>query len=453
MGQRWRKLSITSGVVTGGLMAVIGVITMMPSAQGCDDNNPRNTLCCSEFAVGADVSNVDFGVDAAYAGRFRSVAQAASDVGATATAMLNDVTTACRNIALGLGADPGDENVVGKSGSEAAKAWCALAKTQFADNAAVQAVGTLNVAYQPPVCRASLDAQAQCHGRCQVDASCEPGLAEVRCEEGKLSVQCTGQCSGACNGSATAAARCEGSCEAECQGTCDGSCVADVNASVNCQGDCTGKCTGKCDGSTADGVDCGGECVGQCQGSCAMNASASIQCNGKCEGTCKGKCTGRCELDASAEIDCDGSCQGGCDGTAKAPKCEGEVIPPSCDAEADCQASCDASLEATAECTPPEVTITANGMVEADVGLDLVVTTLKANLPTLIVAAEARGEALVSSIGSLRTDGNVFFEGATSSAKGVACGAAIIDTVATASVSATAAVAASTDLLATISGT
>lgn len=452
MSDRWKTLSVTSGIMAGTLAAFVAVLVLLPSTQGCEDD-PRSTLCCSEFSVGADVSNVNFEVDAALSGRYTAFAQAASDIGATAAASVADVTNACRNIAIALGADPNDASVAGKNDREAATAWCALAKAKFQANAAVQAAGTLTIAYQPPVCSASLDAKAACEGGCKVDATCTEPSLEVQCEEGKLSGQCSGQCTGSCEGTVNAAAACEGSCEATCKGTCEGTCTADVNASVNCQGDCTGKCTGTCDGNSADGIDCAGDCVGQCQGSCAMESDADVQCNGKCEGTCTGKCTGRCELEANADIQCDGSCQGSCDVDFKAPKCNGEIKPPQCDASADCKASCDASIEAKAECSPPEVTITAETEIDSNLQgeFDLVVTTLKAHVPALLVVAEARGQSFIDAIAELNTNGEAFLDASVSSTKGAACGVAIVSTISAATESAGVALDASSDFLAVLS--
>lgn len=436
MSDRWKKLSMTSGIVTGTLIALVTVVTLAPATQGCEDD-PLNALCCTEFSVGADLSNVDFEVDAEYEGRYNAFAQAASDVGATAAAAVNDVTFACRNIAIALGADPNDASVADKTGNDAATAWCALAKATFEGNAAVEAAADWDVQYQPPTCSASLDAHAECQGSCQAEASCTEPDISVRCEEGKLVVQCEGECKGSCRGSATASAKCEGSCDA----TCEGSCTASGGADVNCEGSCSGNCDGTCNGSNINGA-CNGKCVGTCDATCEMSAGADVQCNGRCDG----RCTGTCEFAADADFECDGECTAGCEGDFKAPTCEGEIQPPVCEASADCQASCEASVEATAECTPPELVITASVDVALQAELDVVVTALKTHLPELLVVADARGQAFVDSISSLSSNGSAFIEGSVSSAKGVACGAAITSTVVSATASAEAALSASLDL-------
>lgn len=311
----------------------------------CDEANPLDALCCSDFDVGADLSGVDFEADA----KFAAWIQAVADFSGVANAVVTDVTASCKALALDLGATESDDAPTAPDA--AVEYWCNLAVGQI--NAQITAHGAISIKVQPPACSVDFKAQASCEGGCQVDASCDPGSVEVRCEPGELSVKCEGGCTGTCRGSANLAVSCEGACE----GTCTGN--------------CSGTCEGKCDGQNSSGT-----CAGTCEGSCSAN--------------CEGSCRGNCEMAASASVECEGECKGECSGTATAPKCEGAIEPPSCDVDADCQASCEASASAKAECKPPSIEIVASGDMSAQV-----IGALKLHLPNIFLAAEARAEALV----------------------------------------------------------
>src|SRR6188768_853696 len=96
-------------------------LTISTLVAGCSDL--KDAPCCKEFQAGADMTNVDFGVDASIKGTFSAFASAASDLSAVGTGSISDVTTACRNIALDLGADAADPKVAGTSGTAALNAW------------------------------------------------------------------------------------------------------------------------------------------------------------------------------------------------------------------------------------------------------------------------------------------------------------------------------------------
>jgi hypothetical protein len=72
------------------------------------------------------------------------------------------------------------------------------------------------------------------------------------------------------------------------------------------------------------------------------------------------------------------------------PQCEGQVRPPSADAE--CNASCNAHANLNAQCTPPQVRVTALQNVELAGRL---VATLQANLPQLLYAQIALGQRVM----------------------------------------------------------
>src|SRR6478752_5271828 len=112
------------------------VLALSTVIAGCSDiSKVQDAACCKEFEAGADMTNVDFGVDASIKGSFSAFASAASDLSAVGTGSISDVTTACRNIALDLGADA-DDPAGQKSGVDGMKAWCTLASGQISANSA-----------------------------------------------------------------------------------------------------------------------------------------------------------------------------------------------------------------------------------------------------------------------------------------------------------------------------
>ncbi len=329
----------------GAVPALVAGLAMpalfVTGGSGCDDN-PLDTLCCSDFDVGADLSGVNFEADAT----FNAWIQAVADFSGVANAMVTDVSASCRALAIDLGADQ-EQPDEPSAPDEKVAFWCNLAVAQI--NAEIVAEGSLTITAQPPSCTVDVQAQASCEGGCTVDAQCDPGGVEVRCTGGELKGKCEGSCSGKCEGSANLAVACEGSCSGTCEGTCSGNCSAE---------------------------------------------GPGGSCKGSCDGTCEGECRGECEMEAGAEVECSGECSGGCDVELKAPKCEGEIDPPQCDVDADCQASCEASASAKAECKPPSIEIAFSGTIDAAMNAKL--GALKLHLPNIFLAARAKGEALVA---------------------------------------------------------
>ncbi|MCA9623064.1 MAG: hypothetical protein KC731_28795 [Myxococcales bacterium] len=303
----------------------------------CDGANPLDTLCCSDFDVGADLSGVDFEADVT----FNAWIQAVADFSGVASAMVSDVSASCKAMAIDIS---GDDTLVANEPSDPTEQvayWCTQAKGAIS----AAANGAISITVQPPRCSASFSAQAKCEGSCDVSGGCDPGSVEARCTGGELSVKCEGQCSGSCQGSANLAVECSGACEGTCEGTCDGS---------------------------------------------------TMMGGGACMGTCEGTCRGTCTMEANAMVECSGQCSGGCMGTATAPKCEGTVDPPSCDLDADCQASCEASAEAKAECVPPAIEIVASGNLSVQA-----LGSIKTHLPAIFLAAEARAKGLAAAGGAI----------------------------------------------------
>ncbi len=446
MSTKWKSTSVAGGGIAAISLAMLPLLTT-PATQGCSDD-PTSALCCKDFQVGADLSDVDFGVDASIEGEYRAFAQGVSDISATATAAVNDVITACSSMAIELGADPDDASVQGKSGRGLATAWCALAKAQIEGNAALEAAGELDVEFAPPQCEASVDAQVDCQAGCAVEGGCEGGRASATCEGGEPpSFQCSGECTGTCRGSFSARVDCTGSCDAMCRGTC----TASGDASVNCQGTCNGTCNGACNvnGTITEvsGV-CNGVCEGTCSGTCEIAATAEVQCDGTCEGTC----SGGCDASAGGDLTCEGRCEAGCEvGTGTAPKCDGEITLPDCEVDAECKASCDASVEAKADCQPPQLTIRASGYAALDADarkdFELAVNTLKLHMPKILVVLQGRGEAFVNGIDALVSAGRSITANADGlGVKGAACGVTMASTVGEAAANAEAAVSASAEV-------
>jgi hypothetical protein len=397
-------------------------ITVASLTTGCDKvADAQGDLCCNEFQVGADLSGVDFKMEGEVKGQFLAVAQASADLGAVASGALNDVSIACENIARDLGADKADTDAAAaKTGREKVEALCTLATAQieatFGANAEVK--GKLSVNFQPPVCTASIDAQASCEGGCNVEAKCDAMATLPKCEGGKLTVECGGSCE--------AEGGVDVSCTGTCSGECSGSCTAEAGATVDCEGTCEGTCTVNGMANGASGVQADGTCKGKCDGKCTAKAGAKVMCMG----TCEGSCSASCEAKAGVKFKCDGKCEG----DFEAPKCEGGSAKLECEASGECKASCEASASAKAECKPPSLAITYSGSAtatgDAAIKLDAALASLKANLPNILVVLKARGDAFLTGIKGT-VDASASLDIGELSTKGKAClipvGAAVLD--------------------------
>jgi hypothetical protein len=167
-----------------------------------------------------------------------------------------------------------------------------------------------------------------------------------------------------CQMSAEAEARCQGACNVQVD---PGQIVASCEP-AKLSGFCQGTCTGQCDG----------RCSGQCNGQCTAY-DAQGRCAGQCQGTCNGSC--------------DATCHAGCQGQWQAPRCEGQVTPPSADAE--CNASCRAHANVQAQCTPAVVQVQVSQNVDMAARL---AATLQRNLPQLLHAQLALGQRLMGDV-------------------------------------------------------
>ncbi len=323
--------------------------------QGCSAEDLQKQTDCSATASG------------------EAFVQAVGALEAISVNMKVEVATACRNIAVAAGkgssvqwagsGTPSDDDV-----SQA----CNVASAEI--NAVIAASGSLSIVIEGEAkCEANLQAQADCTAQCSGNAACSGGV-EASCDPGQLSVSCEGECK--------AGARCEGS--PDVQVDCEGSCTAECDGTIT--GGCDGVCEGTCDGQASNGQ-AAGACKGKCEGKCSK-PSASASCSGKCSGSCTVKTDVKCTGEAK--------CTGGCSGTYKNPSCKVAVDPPKCEASAECKGSCSASAQATAKCTAPKVRVVASGTVDAKF-----VSALEAELPHLILVAQAQGKAVVDVLGKV----------------------------------------------------
>jgi hypothetical protein len=343
--------------------AVLGPVLAIFGLSSCDKLGISTTDPGGIVGAAAncpDVGSVDaimkidwakeFGVDAAVGGTVKAGVRAAVELQGFAGQIDAKLVTACGNLARDLGKGGSFES--GEQACKAAAAAIAEVKGKLGASAKV----TLQV--EPPRCRASMDAMAQCVAEC--DASVEPGKVDVQCEPGKLSGTCDAQCSG----------RCDFTAAAKCDGTCEGSCDA------NFSGSCGGQCRGTCDGKKVDGATCAGKCAGSC------SALAEGSCGGKCDGSCQMKAAGQCS----------GTCTGSCSVEMKAPSCEGEIQPPK--ASAECNAGCETHVQAEVECEPARVALVVVGSADAQLAATFRAA-IERNLPAVLeIAVGMKDQAL-----------------------------------------------------------
>jgi hypothetical protein len=386
-------------------LALAAALAMPVITNGCgvDPTNPTGDLCCTEFKVGADLSGVDFKVDADIKGQFSVLAQAGSDFSATATAMLDDVTNACKGIATDLGVKDADATAADAVTDPPArvKKWCELAVAQLTAAGVAKGSGAIKVSPPEFKCEASISAKGSCQAKCDVSGKCDV-KADVKCEGGKPpTISCSGGCTAEVMGGSV---QCKGSCDVAVKGSC------------TAQGgvECAGKCEGTCSGST----DSGGNCQGTCKGTCSATAP-NAKCSGTFEGECKGSCTA---TGPSAKVECNGKC------TAEKGtpiKCDGK-IEGGCNVDAKCDANCDASVQAKAACEVKPFEITATGTASASI--EAAIATLKINLPKLVLAVKARGKAIAAIAANFSGSGtaSVVADPGKLGVKGTACALGIV---------------------------
>jgi hypothetical protein len=284
------------------------------AAAGCPNLASIDAIAKVDFVK-------EFALDAKVGAQIKGGLEAAAEIQGFAAKLDADLASACGGLATDLG-KPGDY----KKGPDACKA----AASAMADiRGKLGGTAKIAIDIEPPHCSTSIDAMAECLGKCDVDV--QGGKVEVKCAPGKLSGSCDAECKGSC--SLDVAAKCEGT----CKGSCD----------ANFSGKCGGECDGKCNGKTTKG----GHCSGTCDGKCSAHA----------DGKCGGSCSGSCEMKGGAK--CSGTCHGECSVEMKAPKCDGAIEPPKVSAE--CQARCTTELSAKVECTKGKVGVHVDGGADA----------------------------------------------------------------------------------------
>lgn len=391
----------------------------VPMLGGCEEiTEAQSAVCCTEFQVGATV-NADIGGSA----QSQVAAQALADFSGIASASVDDITTACRNIAQDLDASKAEQDAAEAQTDKREKldAWCALAVSAIGSFKAT-AGATLTIDFQPPVCEASISAKANCQAKCSAEGSCDIKANPPTCEGGSLEVACKGECTA----KAGATLKCEGTCSAECTGSCTAS------GGVECAGRCDGTCTASAGGT---GPQADGSCQGSCAGTCEVTAPGAT-----CSGSCKGECGGSCTGSAEASVKCDGDCQA----DYEPIKCSGGELKGGCEVDAKCDANCDASVKAKASCSPPSVKVAFTGAANAEAAAKLQ-GTFEANLG-IILGFKARLEGMVDLAGTL--SGNIE---AVADVK-AACIPAMIAAAATAGTDLTASVEASASIVTSATG-
>jgi hypothetical protein len=414
-----------------------GTVALAAGANGGCSQAAGLAEGCSEFNGGASAV-ASLSIDA----NTKAFVSASADLVAVGKAMEAAVLKACIAIDVDLGVTdtwtakaPTDGSNPDAELTEACNQ--ASAKIQAILAAGEQAQAFCSLSVSGGQCTVDASVQATCEGQCTGSAMCQPGDVTVRCDPGQLSGQCDANCSASavCEGSASVAANCQGSCEADCQGECDA--TPGTAPKVDCQGTCSGKCYGTCNG-TATGAggmaNCSGTCAGQCDANCTYQPGMTPKVH--CAGTCTGKCTGSCKLAANAMVNCGAmvNCKGGCSVAYKAPKCEGELKPPSCNVDANCEASCQSHAEATASCTPPQVALDCTATATGDI--PKLVATLQANLPAIVLAVESQGQLAIKASGHVVSSGTAVVANITSAGgKALACAQAAVSGAASASAS------------------
>ena len=336
--------------------------------NGCTSSLGED-LCCTEFKSGG---TIDAKISGSAQGQV--LAQATADFTGVAAGAVDDVLTACRNIAQDLDAPAAEQTTAeGKATPrEKMAAWCDLAVRVLTN---VKGSASITATFEAPKCEASISAKANCQAKCSVDGKCDIKANPPKCEGGKLEVACKGECS-------VTATQPKITCEGKCEASCTGSCSASATApSVTCKGKCNGTCKGAAQGGTGTGIQADGSCDGQCEGSCELKGGADV----KCEGSCKGECTGSCKAEGGVSAKCSGECKA----DFEPIKCTGGELKGGCTVDAKCDANCDASVKAKAECSPPKVAIKVSGGTNAD----KIIATLEANLP-LIIGVKERAKVI-----------------------------------------------------------
>jgi hypothetical protein len=350
---------IAVGVANGGCSAASSVENAAGTVTGAAQG-------CDEFGQGTTaISNLSIDGDA------KAFVTASANLVDIIKTSEGDVYTACKGMCSDL---------------KIPDTWTAKEKGADVDDALTEACGQVTAKFKATLtadvgcnlvvsgghCTVDTTVQAMCESSCTGMATCTPAVVTTACTPGEI----TGGCSGTCMANAT----CEGS----------------VSAQANCTGKCMADCTGMCDSSPCMGTFCKGKCEGMCTGDCKLMADETASCG--------------------ASVDC----KGGCSVAYTAPKCETTTTPPACKVSTTCQASCTSTVESKSVCTKPSVSLECNANVSADV--QAVVTTVKTNMPSIILIAQAQGNLILDAAKQVGTTANaVTNDFGTIGGKALAC--------------------------------
>lgn len=355
--------------------ALIGGATLVTA---CGTDPEPITVLCTDFRVGADLSDAEFGVDKSLQPSYVAFAQAAGDLASTASAMLREVGSSCQGLAVDLGAEANDPRLAGLVEPELSKGWCAIAVERFAAVRPKLVAAHYDVKTVLPRCATDVDYQTACEARCKTDASCVEASNEERCPQANREGLCPGLCTGTCQGAETAPAMCQGV--------------------------------------------CGGICVGTCGDD---DASAGARCDRSCVGTCNAGCAAR----DGQGMECDARCTGGCSEPLVSPVCTADLAPPRCGGDVDCQRSCKASAAARASCSGGSLEVVVDAEARKDVALARVIGAMERHLPAIFVAARGRAQLLSDDASDLvDSAGNILARTEEIGQKGAACGVLIAQT-------------------------
>ena len=373
----WRIVSLPVLLTALGspLLIDCGKVPGVPGAPAVPGvpGGPGN---CPDMANVDAVANFDwqkeFKLDASAAGKLKGGLTAAINLKGLALEIDGDLKAACGGLAKDLGAS--GDFADGKAACDAA------IKVMGEMRAKMGAKASASLAVTPPHCSASMDAMADCAGKC--DASVQGGKAEVKCE---------GRASGSCDEVRRQCGLTAAACAKEPRG---GSCDAHFN------GKCEGTCNGKCDGKDSKG---------SCAGKATVLATPVAKANA-------GQVRRSCQLRiGQVEQPVHGQVLGG----MKAPKCTGEVTPK---VSAECKASCDAKrFPASSRCTPAKVALNVTGAADAAVATKYK-GAIEKNLPAILKIAVGMKDRVASITGSV--EGVV--EGAQATVKASTAGGPVV---------------------------
>ena len=201
----------TLGTSDGGTSGSSGT-----SDSGTSGTSGSSGGTCTELHIGGQN---DPGIGGAATSQV--AAQAIADYAAVTQTQIIGVTTACKNLAVPLGASTADQTKADSdpASRNRATAWCSLA-TATINTAKAKAGGTIALAVTPSTCKLSVAQKLACQARCAGMAMCDGAANPVVCTGGALS-------GGFCTGG-----KLEGGCKVDAK--CDANCDVSVVAKADC---------------------------------------------------------------------------------------------------------------------------------------------------------------------------------------------------------------------------